>query len=110
MAAERPLDTTRPDANMPSRTSLRLIEKREWWLWATAVIVTLLLTAGILSFLPSLPHSGEGSDSSFLLPGAMWGLLTMVLLFDLYAFYQQLQIHRMRRRLFEREELRSEER
>jgi len=35
----------------------------------------------------------------------MWGLLGMVLLFDVYTVYQQLQIHRMRRRLFEREEL-----
>ena len=36
---------------------------------------------------------------------AMWGLVGMVLLFDGYTVYQQLQIHRMRRRLFEREEL-----
>jgi two-component system cell cycle sensor histidine kinase/response regulator CckA len=35
----------------------------------------------------------------------MWGLLGVVLLFDLYTIYQQLQIHRIRRRLFEREEL-----
>ncbi|HVS87364.1 MAG TPA: PAS domain S-box protein [Candidatus Acidoferrum sp.] len=35
----------------------------------------------------------------------MRGLLGLVLLFDIYTLYQQLQIHRMRRRLFEREEL-----
>jgi len=36
---------------------------------------------------------------------AVRGLLGLVLLFDIYTLYQQLQIHRMRRRLFEREEL-----
>jgi PAS domain S-box-containing protein len=36
---------------------------------------------------------------------AVWGLVGLVLLFDLYSIYQQLQIHRMRRRLLEREEL-----
>ncbi|HKV23367.1 MAG TPA: PAS domain S-box protein [Candidatus Acidoferrum sp.] len=35
----------------------------------------------------------------------MWGLLGIVLLFDLYTVYQQLQLHRTRRQLLEREEL-----
>jgi two-component system, cell cycle sensor histidine kinase and response regulator CckA len=84
---------------------LRGIERREWWLWATAVIVTLLLTAGILSFLPVLLSVNERSEYIFTLRRAMWGLLGIVLLFDFYTIYQQLQLHRMRRRLFEREEL-----
>jgi two-component system cell cycle sensor histidine kinase/response regulator CckA len=88
-----------------TRSRLRHIERREWWLWATAVMITLLLTAGILSFLPMLLQSNERSDYFFTLRRAMWGLLGMVLLFDVYTVYQQLQIHRMRRRLFEREEL-----
>jgi len=88
-----------------TRSRLRHIERREWWLWATAVMITLLLTAGILSFLPMLLQSNERSDYFFTLRRAMWGLLGMVLLFDVYTVYQQLQIHHMRRRLFEREEL-----
>lgn len=86
-------------------TPLRRIEKREWWLWATAVVITLLLTGGILSFLPSFAPAPENQDSFFRLRGAMWGLLGLVLLFDLYTVYQQLQIHRIRRQLYEREEL-----
>ena len=88
-----------------TKDRLRRIEQREWWLWATAVIITLLLTAGILSFLPPLLHSGERSESALTLQRAMWGLVGIVLLFDLYTVYQQLQLHRTRRRLFEREEL-----
>lgn len=88
-----------------AESHLRRIERREWWLWITAVIVTLLLTAGILSFLPSLWHSREQAEYASSLQRAMWGLIGIVLLFDLYTVYQQLQLHRTRRRLFEREEL-----
>jgi len=91
----------------PGKTKdrLRRIEHREWWLWASAVLITLLLTAGIMSFLPPLLHSGEKTESALTLQRAMWGLVGIVLLFDLYTIYQQLQLHRTRRRLFEREEL-----
>src|SRR5882762_8134738 len=88
-----------------ARSSLLRIERREWWLWATAVIITLLLTAGMLSFLPLFLASSENFEYMFALRRAMWALLGIVLLYDLYTVYQQLQIHRMRRRLFEREEL-----
>lgn len=88
-----------------SRLWIKRIERREWWLWATAVAVTLLLTCGILSFLPVLLQSKESSESIFLLKQAMWGLLAIVLLFDVYTVSQQIQIQRMRRRSFEREEL-----
>ena len=84
---------------------LRRIERREWWLWATAVAITLLLTGGILSFLPAFPRSVDVPQPIFSIQSAMWGLVCLVLLFDLYTIYQQLQIHRIRRRLFEREEL-----
>src|SRR5437588_3143872 len=87
-----------------TKSHLRRIERREWWLWATAVIITLLLTVGMLSFLPPILRSGE-TESAFNLRRAMWGLVGIVLLFDIYTVYQQLQLHRIRRRLFEREEL-----
>jgi two-component system cell cycle sensor histidine kinase/response regulator CckA len=93
-----------PDEQAP-RYGLNRIERREWWLWATTVIVTLLLTAAIVSFLPPLLHSGETLESFFNLRDAVWGLIGLVLIFDLYSIYQQLQIHRIRRRLLEREQL-----
>jgi PAS domain S-box-containing protein len=88
-----------------TKDRLRGIEHREWWLWGTAGIIILLLTAGILSFLPLLLHLGEHAESTIALQRAMWGLAGIVLLFDLYLVHQQLQLHRTRRRLFEREEL-----
>src|SRR5215471_5295011 len=88
-----------------ARSSLRRIERREWWLWATAVAITLLLTVGILSFLPMFLPSARDYEYIYTVRRAMWGLLAVVVLYDLYTIYQQLQIHRIRRRLFEREEL-----
>jgi PAS domain S-box-containing protein len=76
------------------------IERREWFLWSAAVIVTLLLTAGLASFL--LP---EQQDLTSGLSQTVEGLIGLVLIFDIYTLYQQLQIHRMRRRLIEGEEL-----
>jgi PAS domain S-box-containing protein len=86
------------------KSGIRRIQRREWWLWATAILITLLLTLGILSFaLPSLSF-GMHTDHAELTT-AIRALVGLVLLFDVYTIYQQLQIYRIRRRLGEREEL-----
>src|ERR1700674_5552571 len=86
--------------------NFRKMERREWWLWSAAVSVTLLLTAGLSSFLLPGLEGNELVQSTFLfLPQVVRGLLGLVLIFDIYTLYQQLQIHRIRRRLVQREEL-----
>src|SRR5204863_2304969 len=87
------------------RANFRIIERREWWLWVTAAIITLLLTAALASFL--LPNLSPASDfhALYVHPQAVRGLVALVFLFDLYTIYQHLQIHRIRRQLIEREEL-----
>jgi two-component system cell cycle sensor histidine kinase/response regulator CckA len=87
------------------RSGMRKIEHREWWLWSSAVLVTLLLTLCLGSFALPMLHVGVDDDNTFQLTRAMRGLVGLVLLFDVYVVYQQLQIYRMRRRLMEREEL-----
>jgi two-component system, cell cycle sensor histidine kinase and response regulator CckA len=80
------------------------IELREWGLLATAIIITLLLTAGIISFgIPAFHSASLHPD----LPSnqILRSLVGMVLLFDLYSVYQQLQIQKMRQHLLMREEL-----
>ena len=76
------------------------IERREWFLWGAAVVVTLLLTGGLASFLLR-----EEEDVVSVFGQAVRGLIGLVLIFDIYTLYQQLQIHRMRRRLVEGEKL-----
>jgi two-component system cell cycle sensor histidine kinase/response regulator CckA len=87
------------------RSHLRRVERREWFLWGTAVFITLLLTSGIVSFLVPLLRAEGNSDSFFSLQNELIGLLGVVLLFDLYTIYQQLQIHRIRRQLLESQQL-----
>src|SRR5258708_14949240 len=87
------------------RANFRKIERREWWLWMAAAVITLLLTVALASFL--LPNSASPQDfhALYVLPQAVRGLVALVFLFDLYTIYQHLQIHRIRRQLIEREEL-----
>ena len=84
---------------------LRQMEGREWGLWTAAVIVTLLLTAGLASFMLPTLRGNEDGYSRFFIPEVVRGLLALVLIFDIYTLYQQLLIHRIRRRLLQREEL-----
>jgi hypothetical protein len=62
-------------------TTMRHLERREWWLWTSAIAVTILLL-GI---------------ASFFLDRTSRGLLGLVLLFNLYVDYEQIQIRRIRR-------------
>src|SRR5437879_6927091 len=81
------------------RTNMRRISRRQWWLWSSAVMVTLLLTLGIASF--AFPGLLAGTEGLYLfhLDLAMRGLVGLVLLFNVYTVYQQLQIHRIQNHL-----------
>jgi two-component system cell cycle sensor histidine kinase/response regulator CckA len=97
------------DASGSNRGSLssgiRRIERREWWLWATAILVTLLLTLGILSLAIPTFSSGYIRFNPGELNTALHGLVALVLLFDIYTVFQQVQIYRIRRKLLEHEQL-----
>jgi hypothetical protein len=68
--------------------SFRRAERREWWLWLAAIMVMLLLTVGVVSFI--VPELAERQGLSWLgFPPAVRGLVAIVLLFDLYTIYQQ---------------------
>ncbi|HEY6442444.1 MAG TPA: PAS domain S-box protein [Candidatus Acidoferrales bacterium] len=84
---------------------LRKIERREWVLWSFAILVTLLLSAGLASFIVPMLHQRTEEFDSLHLSLAVRGLVGLVLLFDIYTIYQQLQIFRIRHELVRREEL-----
>jgi PAS domain-containing protein len=86
--------------------NFRTMEKHEWWLWSGAVSVTLLLAAGLASFLlPGLPGINSDESTFLFMPQIVRGLLGLVLIFDIYTLYQQLKIDRIRGKLVQREEL-----
>ena len=83
------------------QATLRHVGKRQWWLWSSGVMVTILLTLGIASFaFPGILRQ-EDASYSFNLNQALHALIGLVLLFNVYAIYQQLQIRRMQHTLTE---------
>ena len=81
------------------RTSMRRLQRRQWWMWSSAVLLTLLLTLTIASFaFPGLMSQAE-PFSSFYLDQTVRGLIGLVLLFNVYTVYQQTQIHRIQGQL-----------
>src|SRR5437899_313156 len=98
--------TDRVDAQYKAlRANFRRIERREWWLWASAFVITLLLTVALVSFLLPGAYFHQDFTSQHMMSQAMRGLVALVFLFDLYTIYQHLLIHRIRRELVQREEL-----
>src|ERR1700739_961106 len=87
------------------REGIVRIERREWWLWATSITITLLLTAGIVSYAFPVMHWGSPVAESLTPDEVIRGLVASVLLFDLYTIFQQVQIYRIRRAFSAREEL-----
>jgi diguanylate cyclase (GGDEF)-like protein len=68
-------------------------------MWSSAVMVTLLLTLGIASFaFPGLLSQDDGLYT-LQLNLALRGLVGLVLLFNVYTVYQQLQIQRIQHKL-----------
>jgi diguanylate cyclase (GGDEF)-like protein len=90
-----------PPAIAQIQSTMVGVARRQGWLWFTAITVTLLLTLCIATF--SFPGllSEQGWSYSFNLDLAVRGLVGLVILFNVYTIYQQLQIHRIQGRLNE---------
>jgi diguanylate cyclase (GGDEF)-like protein len=81
------------------REGLRKLDRRQWWLWSSTVLVVILLTVAVASFaFPALLRQEERTYS-FYLNQAVRALVGIVLLFTVYAVYQQHQIIRMRNQI-----------
>jgi len=81
------------------QADLAKLERRDWWLWAMAMIVMLLLTAAVGSL--SFPELFKFDDPffQFSLNQSVRGLVGLVLLFNTYTIYQQVTTKRLRRQL-----------
>jgi diguanylate cyclase (GGDEF)-like protein len=83
--------------------NLRKIEKRDWWIWGNSIFVMLLLTGALISF--TLPSLSQGAAPLFKIKvtEAIFGLVLLVVLFNVYTIYQQVLIKRLRRQLAEKQ-------
>jgi diguanylate cyclase (GGDEF)-like protein len=100
-SAEATADVPSVDRLTEIQASLKKLERRDWWLWVMAVIVMLLLTGAVVSM--SFPELLKTDDAffRFSLNQAVRGLVGLVLLFNTYTIYQQVQVKRLRRQLSE---------
>ena len=99
-----PASSRQPYQLSAKNSRMKQMERKEWWLWSFVVVITILLTAGIASFALPLLHDTD-SFYGFQIRQSAWGLLGLVLLFDIYSLYQQFQIQSVRRQLVARDEL-----
>jgi diguanylate cyclase (GGDEF)-like protein len=83
------------------REHLRKLDRRQWWLWSSTVLVLILLTLAVASFAFPALLSHEESSYSFYLSQSVRALVGIVLLFSVYLVYQQTLIIRMRNQMAE---------
>ncbi len=90
--------TTSFDAGLTeTMAKLAKLERAEWWRWTTVLIISVALAVGVISM--AYPHVRPVLFSETELGTILQGLLGLVLLFDIFAFYQQVKISKMRREL-----------
>jgi diguanylate cyclase (GGDEF)-like protein len=78
---------------------LKQVGRSEWWLWFSALSVTVLALAGLL--LCSFPRFFAAPQHFYELRAdqAQWGILSLVVLFDAWMVYRQWSFRRMRKGL-----------
>jgi diguanylate cyclase (GGDEF)-like protein len=82
---------------------LRQIDKRDWWVWSYSILVILLLSFAVVVL--ALPAVRQGTLTIFRIKmvEVVFGLIALILLFDVYVIYQQILIKRLRRQLAEKQ-------
>ena len=80
----------------------RRIDRRDWWVRGYSIFVILLLTFAVIAL--ALPALLTGAETIFRikLTEAVFGLITLIVLFNIYTLYQEILIKRLRRQLLER--------
>jgi diguanylate cyclase (GGDEF)-like protein len=80
------------------------IDRRDWWVRGYSVFVILLLTFAVISL--TLPSVLTGAETIFKIKftEAVFGLITLIVLFNIYTLYQEILIKRLRRQLLEKQD------
>jgi hypothetical protein len=79
------------------QAGLERLERREWWRWALALFIVLMLTIGVFSL--SLPGHRKEALVGLQFDMAVPGLIALVLVFDFFVIYQQILMSRLRRQI-----------
>ena len=79
------------------QAGLERLERQEWWRWATALFIMLLLSLGVFSL--SLPHTQKEFLTRYRWDLTIPALFATILVFNVFVVHQQIRISRMRRQL-----------
>lgn len=79
------------------QAGLERLERQEWWRWATALFIMLLLSLGVFSL--SLPGPRKDLFTRYQWDLAVPGLFATILIFNVFVVHQQIRISRFRRQL-----------
>lgn len=79
------------------QSDLQQVGRREWWLWLSALLVTVL--SGIVYFLSSFPSlfPRNGLFYEISADQARWAIFNFLLLFDVWLIYREWLFRRLRR-------------
>jgi diguanylate cyclase (GGDEF)-like protein len=82
----------------------RRIDRRDWWVRGYSIFVILLLTFAVISL--TLPAVLTGAETVFKikLTEVVFGLITLIVVLNIYTIYQEVLIKRLRRQLLERQD------
>jgi diguanylate cyclase (GGDEF)-like protein len=80
------------------------IERRDWWVWGYSIFVALLLAFAIIAW--SLPEVRQRAQTVFKITklDVVFGLIALVVLFNICAISQAILIKRLRRQLAEKQD------
>src|SRR5262250_1846661 len=75
------------------------LERRHWWVRGYSILIIVLLTFAVISL--TLPALISGAETIFgiKLREAVYGLIALILLFNIYTIYQEMLIQRLRTQL-----------
>ena len=82
----------------------RRLERRHWWVRGYSILIIALLTFAVISL--TLPALVSGAETIFgiKLREAVFGLIALIVLFNIYTIYQEILIQRLRRQLLEKQD------
>jgi len=79
------------------------IEKRDWWVRSYSIFVAILLVFALIAFSLPAVRSGAGTLFKIKMVDVVFGLIALVVLFNIHAISQAVLIKRLRRQLAEKQ-------
>ncbi len=88
------------DRSQEIQRQIEALSSRDWQLWSIGILVILVLSAGFLTVMrPSLSWTNDVALDGRLLPQFFFGLVTLIVLFNVYVISQKRNLNTTRHEL-----------